>query len=416
VRHVTVTGNRRTKDKVIRRELTVRPGETFRRSVVARSQRDVFALGYFEDVLIDYQVVPNSTDIDLEFAVKEKTTGTASAGAGYANDIGLTGFVQLGIPNFLGNGQSVSLHLERGGTDGKQQNYSLSFTEPWFLDSPTVLGADASYSTTKPLGFPYLETTKGGGIRLGRRLPWIDYTRGFFSLRSEQLRRSDFDSLAVATDSSGYLVNLRDSLDYPVTVSSTSFSMVRNSTDNPFYPRNGSRVTLTEELAGGPLGGFYKYHKTYLDARRYFSLPAPPALMLRVRSGYVQGGTQRTPGDRIPDYERFRLGGTTSSALRGYDDNSIVPAGNSLFKGGRFMTVYTAELQFLIANPLHGVLFVDAGNTWNSIVEAQPLKLKVGWGPGIRMEIPGLGPIGFDYAYGVDRKKWQSHFVLGAAF
>jgi outer membrane protein insertion porin family len=410
IRRVNITGNTRTKDKVIRRELSVRPGQTFRRSSVARSQRDAFALGFFEDVQVDFKPVPGSNDIDLVYTVKEKTTGTASAGAGYSNDIGLTGFVQLGIPNFLGNGQSISLHLERGGREGKRQNYSLSFTEPWFLDTPTILGIDASYSTSERLGFPYLETVQGAGVRLGRPIPHIDYTRGYIDLRNQRLWRSDFDSLSVARDSTGFLASLQRQ-HYPQSLTSAALSLILNSTNNPFYPTAGARASFVEEVAGGPLGGFYQYHKDQLDARYYMHLPWRPALMLRARIGYLQGKT-----GHIPDYEYFRLGGTTTDPLRGYPDNSIVPKGNSLYQGGRFAMVLTSELQFLVVNPVHGVLFVDAGNTWNGVYEAQITRLFVGAGPGVRLEIPTLGPVGFDYAYSFSRKKWESHFILGVGF
>ncbi len=423
IRKVLITGNTRTKDKVVRRELMSRPGDVFRRSVVMRSQREAFQLGFFEDVQVDYHPVPGSNDIDLVYNVKEKTTGTASAGAGYSNDVGLTGFVQLGLPNFLGNGQNVSLHLERGGRNGTRKDYSLSFTEPWFRDTPTVLGFDASYSTVQRLNFPYLETIQGLGVQVGRPIPKIDYTRGFFNLRTENVRRSNFDSTSVANDTTGYLVSLRDSLHYPLTVTSASLSFVRNSTNNPFYPTTGSKVTFSENIAGGPLGGYYAYHKEVLDARRWFNTPGLGAVMLKARMSFVHGAIDGTK-EKIPDYEYIRLGGTNVNPLRGYDENSIVPAGNSLYKGGKTAIVLTTEYQFPIAGVVHGVLFTDIGGTWNSAHDISTNGLYVGAGPGVRLEIPSLGPVGFDYAYGFARRdgagprtpKWIAHFIVGSGF
>ena len=86
------------------------------------------------------------------------------------------------------------------------------------------------------------------------------------------------------------------------------------------------------------------------------------------------------------------------------------------YPGGRFFTVYTVEEQFPIVLPLHGVLFFDAGNTWDQFREIRPFDLKMGAGIGFRMEIPLLGNVGFDYAYGFGRKKWEAHFILGAGF
>lgn len=423
IRKVLITGNTRTKDKVVRRELLSRPGDVFRRSAVTRSQREAFALGFFEDVQVDYHPVPNSNDIDLVYNVKEKSTGTASAGAGYSNDIGLTGFVQLGMPNFLGNGQNVGLHLERGGRDGNRKDYSLSFTEPWFMDTPTVLGFDASYSTAQRLNFPYLETIQGLGMQIGRPIPKIDYTRGFFNLRTENVSRSAFDSASVANDSTGYLASLRDSLHYPLTVTSASLSFVRNSTNNPFYPTTGSKVTGSANLAGGPLGGYYSYHKEVLDARRWFNTPGPGAVMVKTRMAFVHGGRDGSK-DRIPDYEYLRLGGTNVNPLRGYDENTIVPLGNSAYKGGKVALTVTTEYQFPIAGVVHGVFFADVGNTWNDTRDIGTKNLYVGAGPGVRLEIPSLGPVGFDYAYGFARHdysgprtpKWVAHFIVGSGF
>jgi outer membrane protein assembly factor BamA len=151
----------------------------------------------------------------------------------------------------------------------------------------------------------------------------------------------------------------------------------------------------------------------------------------------------------VPSYETFRLGGgTTPDPLRGYDDYMVVPAkfirdvldintrtikgslgqdstvsdtSNVLLRypGGRFMTLLTVEQQFPIAHPLHGVVFFDAGNTWDLLQEARPFDLKLGAGVGIRLEIPLLGNIGFDFGYGFnrrdlrDRPRWVGHFLLG---
>ena len=132
---VEITGNKATREKVIRREIAVREGDRFKRSTLVRSQGDLMRLGFFEEVVPDFAPA-DSSDVDIIFKVKEKTVGTASAGAGYTGQGGLTGFVEIGHSNVLGNGQSLQLHLERG---AKTSDYSLSFTEPWFRDTPTRL-------------------------------------------------------------------------------------------------------------------------------------------------------------------------------------------------------------------------------------------------------------------------------------
>jgi outer membrane protein insertion porin family len=126
----------------------------------------------------------------------------------------------------------------------------------------------------------------------------------------------------------------------------------------------------------------------------------------------------------VPAAETFRLGGTRVDYLRGYEDYWVLPEENirlvngreSRFPGGRLAYIFTTEYQFPIVNPVHGLLFLDAGNSWNSPLDFNLNSLYKGVGAGIRFEIPMLGPVGFDYAYGIDRGKWQAHFIIGPAF
>ncbi len=427
---VTITGNKGTRENVIRRELSIHEGDLFRRSALVRSQGDIMRLGLFEEVTPDFTPA-ESTDVDLVFKVKEKQVGTASAGAGYTSQTGLTGFLELGHNNVLGNGQQLALHLERG---GKREDYSLSFTEPWFHDSPTLLGFSA-YSTTALLP-EFDQRRRGASARIGRPLPWPDYSRGSVSYTLEKIRITNVrDSLLLT----GVAVGV-DQL-----TSSFEVNFLRNSTDNPFYPTRGTRLTANEDFTGGPLGGDLSYHSHRYEGRAYFrSLLKGITTMVRLRVGLM--GQYPWKHEPVPDYARFRLGGgNTLDPLRGYLDYQIVPEGSvtkvwtyysvagtdslgqatsSLdstlvtrrYPGGLYMGLVTVEQQFPIVNPLHGVLFFDAGNVWNRIHDIQPFGLKVGAGFGLRMEIPILGNIGFDYGYGFNRDdgaRWQGHFLMG---
>jgi len=162
---VKIKGNTRTREKVIRRELVVRPGDVFSRAALLRSQREVMSLGYFEDVQLSFQPAGPAGDLDVTFEVKEKQVGTAVAGAGFSSDVGLTGFVQLGHNNLFGKGQSVTLHLERG---ARRSNVEISFTEPWFRDTPTLLGVDV-YKMSRERDI-FDERRAGGAVRIGRKL------------------------------------------------------------------------------------------------------------------------------------------------------------------------------------------------------------------------------------------------------
>jgi len=409
IRQVRIAGNEKTKEKVVRRELMVRPGQLFRRSTLVRSQRDVYTLGFFEDVLIDYQV-NEPPDIDLIFRVKEKQTGTATAGAGFTSDAGLTGFVELGHNNLFGNGQSVMLHVERG---SKRNNLDLSFTEPWFLDTPTSVGIDV-FSMDRRRDV-YDELRKGGGIRVGRPLPWIDYSRLYVSYSLQDITLKNFVS--------GYEGGL-DEVDWPQRTSTIETAFVRNSTDSPFYPSKGSRFSVNTEFSGGLLGGDQNFHKHIVDFRWYRNVFWRTVLLTRLRVGGMDAYNHY---ERVPQYERFRLGGTTVDFLRGYPDYEIVPDDNLRWEdgqlirwpGGRLMSVLTLEYQFPIAEPLHGLFFLDIGDTWNNENEIDLSGFKKGAGFGLRLEIPMLGQVGFDYGYGFDRTeggKWEPHFIMGRLF
>lgn len=432
VREIAIIGNTRTKERVVRREIALVPGQLLRRSVLVRSHRDVFALGFFEDVQIDYKPAGIGSDVDVSFTVKEKSSGTATAGAGYSSDTGLTGFVQFGHNNLFGNGQSIQLQLERG---ARRRTYDISFNEPWMFGTP-VSGGFQIYNRVNDYDLYSLQE-RGGGVNLGR--PWFfkvpDYSRVYAGYSLEKLNYTDVDtgldpaSREILVASNGIASKL-------------NVSFGRNSTDNPFNATMGSRTAARVELSGGILGGQIDYLKPEIDHRTWFVPFWKPALMIRNKINYLGtwGRETKTGADgnpvfgadgepvkvsrQVPGSETFRLGGTRVDYLRGYPDYEVVPeenihlvAGRKVrFPGGRFAYTFTAEYQFPLVNPVRGLVFLDAGNTWNSARDFSLVDLKKGIGAGVRLEIPMLGPVGFDYAYGLDRGKWQAHFIIGPAF
>lgn len=440
VRNISITGNTRTKEKVVRRELAVRPGDLFRRSLIIRSRDDVFRLGFFQDVQPDFRPA-DSTDVDLIFSVVEKETGTASAGAGYSSEGGLTGFISLGHNNLFGNGQSINIQLERG---ARRSNYDISFTDPWFRDSRTTLGFSLFRRDreTEVVGtgssLRYRDKRTGGSIRFGRPLGFVDYTRGYLTYRLEgvnfEVVPDDTNGVEIPlTPAQGELRKLIESGER--TTSAVELSLRRDNTRNPFYPEGGARLNWSSEFAGSFLGGQVRYHKHEFDGRWYFpSLVKPVTTMIRYRVGAIGNY-----GKDVPAYERFRLGGTTFYGLRGYEDYEIVPTENIRqipdttdkaapydsvhfteirYPGGRLMQVLTLEQQFLIVKPVHGLLFFDAGGTWNEFRQVQLGDIRKGVGLGVRLEVPLLGNLGLDFGYGFDRRKpgWRTHFLLGNLF
>ncbi len=436
VRLVNVLGNKATREKVIRREIDLHEGDRFRRSALVRTQGDLSRLGLFEEVLPDFSPA-ESTDVDINIKVKEKQVGTASAGAGYTGDTGFTGFLELGHNNVLGNGQSLSLRLERG---PRRKDYYVSFTEPWFHDSPTLLGFSA-FNTARERDL-YKEQRRGGSAKIGRPLPWPDYSRGAIGYRLEDVTISQFGTTLNAQDSIA-LSGIRPGT--PLRTSSVDLDFNRNSTDNAFYPTRGTRLGWSSELAGGPFLGSVSFIKNRVEGRLYLpSFVRRVTTMVKARVGWL--GIWLDQRAALPPYERFRLGGgSTVDPLRGYDDYQVVPekfirdvvirrdttwadsahtvvasitptTEKVRYPGGRYFTTYSIEQQFPIVAPLHGVVFFDAGNTWDQWSEIQPFRLKAGAGIGFRMEIPLLGNIGFDYGYGFNRDdgpRAKGHFLLG---
>jgi len=435
VRYVNISGNKVTREKVIRRELELREGDRFRRSALMRTQDELSRLGLFDEVVPDFSPA-ESTDVDVSIKVKERQVGTASAGAGYTGTYGFTGFIELGHSNVLGNGQTLSLHLERG---SYSNNYSLSFTEPWFHDTPTLLGVSAfDMSTEYDL---YKEGRRGGSARLGRPLPWPDYSRGTIGYSLEDVKISALSSTLSAEDS---VVLSGVATGKPVRTSSLLLDFSRNSSNNAFYPTRGTRLTWNVEMAGGPFLGAVNFIKQRAEGRIYLpSLLKGVTSMGRLRVGVL--GIWAGQHEGVPRYERFRLGGgTTVDPLRGYDDYQVVPEkyvrrvnSSSIrsidtlstgvadttyyqvtvrYPGGRYMTLFSFEQQFPIVLPLRGVIFFDAGNTWDTWEDICPLDLKKSVGIGFRMEIPMLGNVGFDFGYGFDRDdgpRLKGHFLLG---
>lgn len=422
IRKVMIAGNTKTHEKVIRREIDVFPGELFDRSKVIRSQRDILYLNFFDETQFQFDIKPvevagpgaTESEIDLLFNVAEKRTGTIGAGAGYSSQDKVTGFVELSESNLLGRAQRVNLRWQFGKT---RQDIEFGFTEPWLLNTPTAAGFDI-FRTSRDYG-DYDRITTGFALRAGRPFPWLDYTSvyGRYQLEDVEIKVED----GYEPIEGGY--DLRDAEGKRRSIS-FRLSLARDSRDDNYQPTRGSRTALSAEYAGGDvLGGDVKYQKYSFDTEWYFLSLWKWSLGVGSQIGYVTG---LDDASEVPIYERFELGGVVGNRLRGYPDYSIVPEGNDYREGGRVMSIISAESRFTVApSQLYLVLFAEAGNTWNHLVEADLGELKRSVGFGIRVITP-MGPLGFDYAYGFDRywdgsryqsgKSWEPHFIFGAAF
>lgn len=425
VRLIDIVGNTKTKDKVIRREMKIRPGDTFRRSALMRTLRDIMQLNYFSDVAPDIRDLP-SGDIDLVLKVEEKPTGQVSAGAGYSGQDKLVGTFGLGIPNFRGNGQNISINVDFG---SRRNSISLGFTEPWFLGTPTLVGGDI-YSLNRRWYSDFTEGRRGGALRLGRRLKWPDnYFRVFWRYRLEDVRYHDFSDAYKLQNGETEITSLGETRYIPLKTSlekfgedwlrtsAMSFTIERDSRDLPIFATSGSRISYTAEIAGGILGGKWEYFKHMTDLQYHVPLAWGMSLVGKAKFGYISS----TDIDLITFSERFTPGGTdVDGIVRGYPDAELSPRNRAGgYEPGIAEAIYNLELQIpIISGQIYVIGFADAGAAWLSRDEVRPFSnLYRGVGGGFRIVVPGVGVIGFDFGYALDElrgeeKGWRPHFQV----
>jgi outer membrane protein insertion porin family len=422
VRLINIVGNTKTHEKVIRRELRMLPGDVFRNTTFQDSQRRIFQLGYFSDLRPDVQEIPGTQDVDITLEVEEKQTGNFTMGVGFSQQTRASGFFNVGENNLLGRGQSVNFAWQFG---SRRNFLDLSYTEPWFMGTPTLVGADVFNRFSNRVNDFFDTRQKGFALRLGRPIPGTRFSRFTVRYGLTQTTLRNFDPYYVQIlDQQEELLGVGqieferlDEVDWPQTTSGITLSLTRNSTDSPFFPSQGSRSTARFEINGGMLGGDLDYHKLQVDYDMYRPLPAKFAFHLGAFAGSLRayGATES-----VPDYERFRLGGNRFYSLRGYRDLEVVPTANADFPfiGGTFFTTFTTELLFPVTQSVILKGFVDQGDTWNSFSEADLTNLRTGAGLGISLEVPLIGRIGLDYGYGFDKADpgWEAHFNFGTIF
>ncbi len=409
VREVIISGNTKTLDKVVRREVKIFPGELFSQEKLIRSHRDIFMLRFFDDVQIEPRSDPNTGEVDLVFRVLERSTGNFGAGVTYSETTSFTGFIQVGAENFRGRGQTLNFQWEFG---SRVNLFNVAFTDPWFRDRPITLSGNI-YRSRSNLDLQYYKDEKlGFSFGAGRPFPWLEYARISGTYRLQSIELFDFSSAYIA--SGGRLLDR----EWPEVESSMTFTFWRNSTDNPFLPSKGTRFRFSTQYAGGILGGNLSYQKYLSHYTWYQKLLGPLVLRFHQTLGLVDGLDNT---GQVPDQERFRLGGNRIYPLRGYQDYSVVPEGNNSYYGGRAMTTGTVEVVLGVSNSVQIIApFFDFGGTWNSMGGADFTTLKRSVGFGARIEIPLMGVMGFDWGYPLDPgpglDKGRFHFKMGTDF
>lgn len=401
IHKIVIKGNHRTKEKIIRRQLAIAPGDYFSQSKVMQTQQRIYNLGFFEaDLRPDYEAINENGDIDLVIPVTDRMSGSVNGGVGYNSQDNFVGQFSLSQDNLFGNSWKIQLSTEFGGST---ENFEADFTNPYLYDTNTLGGVSLAHTTKKWSSFNYQVMSDGGSVRIGRPLSFLNYSQfvlsyAFSAKKYEILDTDDsYSSYIEELDATGWQYN-----------SSISATLSRDSRDNVFFPKTGTQFTLYNEIAGGPLGGDFDYFKQITEFRWFVNLYWDLVLRNKWRIGYV---TAYGNSDEVPPEERFYLGGTGVNGIRGFGDRSIGPD-----DGGHRAAIFSSELGFPIAgDDIVALAFFDAGNAFDRLEEFNLWKMKKGTGLGIRIRSP-FGLIGFDYAYNLEEDKWEPHFQFGTTF
>ncbi|MCF8247060.1 MAG: outer membrane protein assembly factor BamA [Saprospiraceae bacterium] len=445
---VVIKGNDQTNEHVIRRELFTEPGKTFSRADIIRSQRQIANLGYFnpENLGINTPVNPQRGTVDVEYTVEEKNSDQLELSAGWGGTgIGLTGTLGVTFNNFslrnaldrstwrplpTGDGQKLSLRVQ---TNGKAyQSYNMSFTEPWLggkkPNSLTVANFYSRYTNGYSSSNDYFESFSvlGSTVSLGKRLQFPDDNFVASTALSFQKYSLDNWTSGLFQTDDGQLVSNGNF--YNLSLKQT---IARTTINNPIYPMEGSRVSLSVQLTppyslfgnrnsgtdAVQLNKWVEYHKWRFDSEWYTTLTGKLVLKASAKFGFL-GAYNSSNG--ISPFERFQLGGdglsntngsftgTDIISLRGYEVSDLE---NNLIDGTTVATPiynkFTLELRYpLSLNPsstIYGLAFLEGGNSWQSFKAFNPFDVKRSAGVGLRVFLPMFGTLGFDYGVGFDK-------------
>ena len=403
---IVISGNSKTRDKVIRRELRVYEQELFSGSRLKRSMRNLYRLDFFEDIKVD--TVEGSADdkMVLKIDVVEKATGSFSVGGGYSSVEQAYATASVDQRNLFGRGQQLKV---QGQVSGVSQTYMLSFTEPYFLDKRLSAGFDI-YNQTRDYT-TYDRDSFGGKVRLS--FPTWDYTRLYWNYSYDISDVYDIDDDVARSIQQMEGTNV---------TSSTKVTLKRDSRDRLFNTTEGSLNSVSAEYAG--LGGDIGFTKYEGETGWYFPLFRGTVGVIHGKLGYVE----ENPDGFLPDYEKFYLGGMNS--IRGFDWQDIYaleedPPGSGIFYevGGNSMVQLNLEYHIPLVPEagVVGILFLDVGQVYGKDESIDLSETRESCGGGFRWYSP-VGPIRLEYGYILDydpetdgdRGQWE--FSMGTVF
>lgn len=393
---INISGNTKTRDKVIRREVRLDEGDIFNKKLLTRSYQRINNLNYFETV--DITPMPRAKEqlVDMDINVKEKLTGMLSIGGGYSSLDHFVFMSEITQANLFGKGLHLKFKVD---LSGRRSNYRISLVNPWFMDKPV----SASFSLYKET-FEYLDYNKksyGGAIGFGKELS--EYVGGKIVYNFEDVTISEIsaDASSLIKDQEGRKLT-----------SSISPSIWRDTRDNYLDPYTGSRNALYTTIAG--LGGNNYFFKGQVDSVKYFPVTRGSTFSVRGRFGYASGYR----GYDLPLYERYYVGGINSVRGLGFGEGGPRNAEGEKIGGNRKL-IFNTEYIFTIVKDakLKGVLFFDYGAAFDSNILLKDMRKTSGFG--IRWLSP-LGPIRLEWGFNLEPKADEEgdkiEFSLGGFF
>jgi len=403
---IDITGNSKTRDKVIRREMRLAEGDLYNKKALKRSYERLKNLNFFEDVEIVPQQRQQEPIMDLGVKVKEKLTGTLSVGGGYSSVDKLVGIAEITQGNLGGRGELLKLKLQWG-QKGTRNLYQLSFMEPYLFDQP-IWGKVDLYNQTQQYDGYELKTN---GVSLSAGKSFGEYV-------STSLRYS-LDNTLVSNITITAPLTIQEQLSSygdRITTSALTWSLARDSRDFYLDPKTGSKNSVYVEYAGGLLGGDPNFVKTGADSAWYFPLLWDMVFMTRGRLGYVETLIDKP----VPVGERFYVGG--SSTIRGFRFGAAGPRDSQLNAlGGTKEMIYNVELNYPIvpAARLKGVIFYDIGKGYDTYEPVTFSGLRQAAGLGFWWLSP-IGPLKFEWGYIIKKRADDQanvfDFSVGAMF
>lgn len=398
---IEIRGNTRTRDNVIRRDLSVKEGGVFDSKAIRTSTEKLQRLGFFEEVTVTPQPTMVEDQMNVMVDVKEKSTGQFSIGAGYSSSEALLFMAEISENNLMGTGNRLAFSVNLSGVTTR---FNVNYTNPRFLDSRISAGIDL-YNWRREYD-DYTKDSVGGGVRFGQ--PFFEKWYLYYGYSIDNTELSD-----VAEDASQII---KDSENINLT-SAVHVRLLRDSRNREFAPDKGSRNSITVRHAGGILGGDAEFTKVEGSSSWYFPIIWKSVFHIKGAIGEAYANDDK----KLPVYERYYLGGINS--IRGFPSASISPldpvTGEKI--GGDKMWYANVSVQFPLLEEagLHGEIFTDFGNVYGVDQDWDFSDYKKTAGLGFLWMSP-MGPIRLAWGYNLDRQPGEDSsnwdFTMGGAF